>query len=90
MLPQFVQGFVLQLFGSSQGLVGLAGAFSDTIITFDTRVVIGDNATLNVLGLWWEDGVRPGVRRERRLDRELQALTRFVGADSFAILASND
>lgn len=40
---------------------------------------------LNVLGLWWEDGVQPTPRRMAQLERELRALGEFVGAPEVAL-----
>ncbi|MCP3981717.1 MAG: winged helix-turn-helix domain-containing protein [bacterium] len=35
----------------------------------------------DVLGLWWERGVKPSATRKRQLDTELQRLARFTGAE---------
>lgn len=38
--------------------------------------------TLNLLGLWWEKGVRQGTGRRAALAAELARLARFVGAET--------
>ncbi len=37
--------------------------------------------TLTVLGLWWEDGVKPTPTRRRALEQELRRLAVFCGAE---------
>ena len=36
---------------------------------------------LNVLGLWWEKGVKPTALRRRRLQRQLERQARFAGVE---------
>jgi uncharacterized protein YcaQ len=43
---------------------------------------------LNVLGLWWEPGVRPTRTRLERLERELDKLARFAGVSAVALKRS--